>query len=101
MPVRWRGELAAILITRAQLERRVRELAAIIQHDFTERELVVVALLTGTIMFLADLIRRLTLPLRLDFIGVSSLRIPNGAGRVELHERTSFRCVRTRRSGGG
>jgi len=72
MPVRWRSELAAILITRAQLERRVRELAAIIQHDFTERELVVVALLTGTIMFLADLIRRLTLPLRLDFIGVSS-----------------------------
>ena len=72
MPVRWRSELAAILITRAQLEQRVRELARIIQHDFTERELVVVALLTGTIMFLADLIRRLTLPLRLDFIGVSS-----------------------------
>jgi len=72
MPVRWRSELEAILITRAQLEQRVRELARIIQHDFTERELVVVALLTGTIMFLADLIRRLTLPLRLDFIGVSS-----------------------------
>jgi hypoxanthine phosphoribosyltransferase len=72
MPVRWQNELAAILVTRAQLDQRVRELSEIIQHDFADRELVVVALLTGTIMFLADLIRRLTLPLRLDFIGVSS-----------------------------
>jgi hypoxanthine phosphoribosyltransferase len=58
-------------------------LARIIQHDFTERELVVVALLTGTIMFLADLIRRLTLPLRLDFIGVSSYGSRTEPG--ELH----------------
>jgi hypoxanthine phosphoribosyltransferase len=72
IPVRWQGDLAAILVTRSQLEHRVRELSEIIQHDFTDCELVIVALLTGTIMFLADLIRRLTLPLRLDFIGVSS-----------------------------
>jgi len=72
MPGRWRSELAAVLVTRAQLEQRVRELSEMIQRDFADRELVVVALLTGTIVFLADLIRRLTLPLRLDFIGVSS-----------------------------
>ena len=43
-----------------------------IEHDFRGRELVVVSLLNGTVMFLADLIRHLSLPLRLDFIGVSS-----------------------------
>jgi hypoxanthine phosphoribosyltransferase len=36
--------------------------------------LVIVALLSGTVLFLADLIRHLNLPLRLDFLGVSSYR---------------------------
>ena len=43
-----------------------------IQQDFEGRELVVISLLNGTVMFLADLVRCLSLPLRLDFIGVSS-----------------------------
>ncbi len=43
-----------------------------IQRDFAGHEMVVVSLLNGTVMFLADLIRQLSLPLRLDFIGVSS-----------------------------
>ena len=41
-----------------------------IQRDFAGRELVVVSVLNGTVMFLADLLRQLSLPLRLDFIGV-------------------------------
>ena len=55
-----------------QIARRVRQLSAEIQKDFEGREMVVVSLLSGTVMFLADLIRRLSLPMRLDFIGVSS-----------------------------
>jgi hypoxanthine phosphoribosyltransferase len=43
-----------------------------IVRDFAGREMVVVSLLNGTVLFLADLIRNLALPLRLDFIGVSS-----------------------------
>ncbi len=52
----------------------MKALAGEIQAEFTGRELVVVSLLNGTIMFLADLIRHLSLPMRLDFIGVSSYR---------------------------
>jgi len=70
--VRWRAEIARVLITDAQLARRVKSLAREIERDFRGRELVVVALLNGTVMFLADLLRHLNLPLRLDFIGVSS-----------------------------
>lgn len=61
-----------MLISRTQLDRRVRELARQIEHDFAGRDLVVVSLLNGTVMFLADLIRSLDMPLRLDFMGVSS-----------------------------
>ena len=61
-----------MLITEAQLARRVRALAREIERDFHGRETVVVSLLNGTVMFLADLLRHLNLPLRLDFLGVSS-----------------------------
>ncbi|MBI2948197.1 MAG: hypoxanthine phosphoribosyltransferase [Verrucomicrobia bacterium] len=61
-----------MLIPKTELARRVRSLAGKIETDFRGRELVIVALLTGTVPFLADLIRHLTLPLRLDFLGVSS-----------------------------
>jgi hypoxanthine phosphoribosyltransferase len=72
VPTRWRKEVERILITDRQIARRVRQMARQIERDFGGREMVVAALLNGTVMFLADLIRHLSLPLRLDFIGVSS-----------------------------
>jgi hypoxanthine phosphoribosyltransferase len=72
VPPGWRREVERILMTERMIARRVSELAVSIEHDFSGREMVVVALLNGTVMFLADLIRHLSLPLRLDFMGVSS-----------------------------
>jgi hypoxanthine phosphoribosyltransferase len=72
VPPRWRAEIERVLITEDQIARRLRALSRRLQHDFTGRELVIVSLLNGTVMFLADLIRHISLPLRLDFIGVSS-----------------------------
>ena len=72
IPPRWRREIECILITDAMLATRVKTMAKAIRRDFSDGELVVVSLLNGTVLFLADLIRHLTLPLRLDFMGVSS-----------------------------
>jgi len=72
VPPRWRKEVERVLITDEQIARRIRQMAREIEHDFRGREMVVVSLLNGTVMFLADLIRHLSLPLRLDFMGVSS-----------------------------
>src|SRR6266404_3317485 len=80
VPARWRGDVERVLITEEQIEQRVRSLSKAIQRDFSGRELVVVSLLNGTVMFLADLIRHLSLPLRLDFIGVSSYRLATESG---------------------
>jgi hypoxanthine phosphoribosyltransferase len=74
VPAQWRADLAEVLITEAQLKRRVSELARAVTRDYVGKDLLVVALLTGTVMFLSDLLRHLVLPLRLDFIGVSSYR---------------------------
>lgn len=71
-PRQWRGQVDSVLISKEQIARRIRSLAREIEKDFAGRDLVIVALLNGTVMFLSDLLRRLSLPLRLDFIGVSS-----------------------------
>ena len=72
LPHPWRDEMDCVLISQAQIARGVKRLAGRIAADYAGRDLVIVALLNGTVMFLADLIRHLNLPLRLDFIGVSS-----------------------------
>jgi hypoxanthine phosphoribosyltransferase len=75
-------EVERVLITEEQLARRVKTLAREIERDFRGREMVVVSLLSGTVMFLADLIRHLNLPLRLDFIGVSSYGLGTESGEL-------------------
>ncbi len=80
VPGGWRRDVERILITEGQIARRLRLLSREIQSDFAGRELVVVSLLNGTVMFLADLIRHLSVPLRLDFIGVSSYGLGTESG---------------------
>jgi len=95
VPPGWRKEVERILITERMIARRVRELAVSIERDFRGREMVVVSLLNGTVMFLADLIRHLSLPLRLDFMGVSSYGAGTESGdlvftkelRLDMHGR--------------
>ncbi|MCX8156402.1 MAG: hypoxanthine phosphoribosyltransferase [Verrucomicrobiae bacterium] len=81
-PPRWRHDLAGVLIPEDRLARRVRQLAAAIQRDYRHREPVLVALLSGTVVFLADLVRHLELPLRLDFLSVSSYGASTTSGEL-------------------
>lgn len=74
VPVAVRNELSEVLIDAETIQKRVHQVAAAIQKDFAGRELLVIALLNGTVIFLADLLRQLSMPVRLDFLGVSSYR---------------------------
>jgi len=74
IPPQWQADLRDVLITETQLRHRVQEMARALTRDYVGKELLIVPLLTGTIMFLADLLRHLALPLKLDFMGVSSYR---------------------------
>jgi len=84
VPANWRADVASVLITKTEIARRVQGLAREIHSDFAGREMVVVSLLNGTVMFLADLIRHLSLPLRLDFIGVSSYGAGTESGELVI-----------------
>jgi len=61
-----------LLYSREQIARRVRELAASISADYAGSDLVLIGILRGAFVFLADLIRQLTIPVIVDFIGAAS-----------------------------
>jgi len=61
-----------ILISRETIEKRVNELGEQISRDYTDRELIVVGVLKGAFIFMADLIRALSIPCRVDFARLAS-----------------------------
>jgi hypoxanthine phosphoribosyltransferase len=66
-----------ILLPAEQIQQRVAEMASEIAKDYRNRSpLTIVGVLTGSLMFLADLVRRLDLPLRIGLIQASSYRGP-------------------------
>ena len=60
------------LVGRDELQARVAELGAEISADYEGRDLVIVGVLKGAILFIADLMRSLTVPCEVDFMAVSS-----------------------------
>jgi hypoxanthine phosphoribosyltransferase len=65
-------DLDQILITEEQLQQRIAELAAEIDADYADRELLLVGVLKGAVMVMADLARAIALPVRMDWMAVSS-----------------------------
>jgi hypoxanthine phosphoribosyltransferase len=62
----------AVLITKEEIEKRLRELAEQLSAEYAGRELLVVGILKGSWIFLADLVRLMTIPVTIDFMMVAS-----------------------------
>ncbi len=60
------------LVAADDLQRRVAELGSEISSDYAGRELVMIGVLKGAVLFMADLMRELTVPCEVDFMAVSS-----------------------------
>jgi len=71
-----------MLFDEQTIERKVAELAAKISHDYAGKEVVLVCILKGAALFAADLCRRLTVPLALEFVHVSSYGSATVASRT-------------------
>lgn len=67
-----------ILIARTDIDKRVQELADLISRDYQGADLVIVGVLKGAFVFMADLIRYLSIPCEVDFVRLASY----GAGTV-------------------
>jgi hypoxanthine phosphoribosyltransferase len=67
-----RSRPGEVLIPADRLQTRVSEIAAQVSEDYRGRELLVIGVLKGAVFFIADLVRRLSVPCELDFMAVSS-----------------------------
>ena len=65
-------DIKCVLFSEEQLEQRVCELAAQIDRDYAGKEPLLVSVLRGSFVFMADLVRHITLPCTVDFMAVSS-----------------------------
>ena len=77
-----------ILISRDEIAKAVSRLAREVERDYQDKQPLLIGVLKGSFMFMADLIRQLDLPLDLDFIRVSSYDAAReSSGKVEVvHE---------------
>lgn len=66
------GEITEVLVTAEQIDKRIAELAAEIDKTYAGKDLVLVGVLKGAVMFMADLSRAIQIPVQMDWMAVSS-----------------------------
>jgi hypoxanthine phosphoribosyltransferase len=79
-------DVGAVFLTAADIASRVAGLGAEIGHDYAGQEVLLVGTLKGSIFFLADLARSITVPLEIDFLSLSSY--------TQEHKETGSKAIR-------
>ncbi len=91
----YRNFLGEVLVTEEALQQRVKELGAEISHDYAGKNLLLLCILRGGVMFLTDLMRQITIPHAIEFMAVSSYgsgcRQSSGQVRITLDLNTDIR----------
>jgi hypoxanthine phosphoribosyltransferase len=76
-----------VLISQEDLERKVAELAAAIDRDYAGSDrLIVVGVLKGSVFFMVDLLKKLTIPLAIDFFQTQSYGANTSPGEVRIRK---------------
>ena len=78
-------DILKVLFSEEQLKTRVQELAQQITRDYAGKEIMLIAVLRGSFIFMADLCRAIDLPCTLDFMSVSSYgKGSSSSGQVQI-----------------
>ena len=72
------------IIDEATIQKRVREIATELSNNFGDKEPIFIGVLNGSFIFIADLVRNLSINCEVDFIKVSSYKGKNSRGTVRL-----------------
>jgi hypoxanthine phosphoribosyltransferase len=76
--------ISGVLLSQEEIAGIVTNLAARISRDYGEKHLLLIGVLKGAYVFLADLARALTIPCEIEFLRVSSYRDNSRAGELEV-----------------
>lgn len=78
-------DIKEILISETEIKEKTRELGKEISEDYAKRDLVLISILKGGLVFLADLLREISIPVTVDFMAISSYGADTeSAGIVQL-----------------
>ena len=78
-------DIKTVLVSEEQLKAKVAELGAQISRDYAGKNLVLVSILKGSVVFMADLMRAVSIPCNIDFMVVSSYGAgTSSSGQVEI-----------------
>ena len=94
-------DVESIMFSKEQIERRIRELAAQLDKEYAGKTPLMVGILKGSVMFYADLLRAMQIPVEMDFMAISSygarIWIARSKGGTSSSWRTSsIRATRSR-----
>lgn len=67
-----RNDIEKILVTKEELNEKITEMGKKISEDYNGKDLLMVSVLKGSVVFMADLMRAITIPVTIDFMSVSS-----------------------------
>ena len=76
--------IEAVLLSEEEIGAIISDLAARISGDYADRRLLLIGILKGAYVFLADLARALTIPCEIEFLRVSSYRSQTRPGALEV-----------------
>ncbi|MGG7059485.1 hypoxanthine phosphoribosyltransferase [Clostridium nigeriense] len=65
-------DIKKVLLTEEQILEKVRELGSVISKDYESKDLLIVGILKGSVLFASELIKNITVPCEIDFMAVSS-----------------------------
>jgi hypoxanthine phosphoribosyltransferase len=66
------NDIKEVLYSEDELRERVRQMGAKISNDYFGKELIIIGVLKGSVIFMADLLKQITIPCKMDFMAVSS-----------------------------
>ncbi len=73
-----------LVLSQEQIKKRVAELGRQITKDFQQKDLLIIGVLNGAFVFMADLIRLIDLPMQIDFLRVASYGAKSTAGTINF-----------------
>lgn len=82
-----------VILSESEIKTKVRELGSQITEDYSDKSPVIIGILKGSVIFLADLVRAIDLPINIDFIAVSSYASEmksSGVVRIQYDMKTSI-----------
>ena len=80
------NEFVKTLLSETQLQEGIERLAGSIRDEYQDRSITIIAIMTGSLVLLADLIRRLDMPIRISLIQASSYRGGTSSGEMHISQ---------------